>query len=121
VTTRSVSERPSISIVARDRGGGYGEAIAGLPIADQLADRWHLLENSSRAFLDAVGKSMRQIRRAIGSTVVNPELLTYAERLQYEGYLVVRRRTRPSWLSKQGTSIGSCHIIERRTNDRAAA
>ena len=44
---------PSISVVARDRGGGYGEAIAkGLPDAEQVADRWHLMENSSRAFLE---------------------------------------------------------------------
>ncbi|WP_162916992.1 transposase [Cohaesibacter haloalkalitolerans] len=79
---------PSISIVARDRGGGYGEAIAkALPNTDQVADRWHLMENSSRAFLDAIGKFMRQIRQAVGSKVVNPKLLTYAERLQYEGYL----------------------------------
>jgi len=83
-----LAERRSISIVARDRGGGYGEAIAkGLPHADQIADRWHLMENSSRAFLDAVGKSMRQIRRAVGGAVIDPKLLTYAERLQYEGYL----------------------------------
>lgn len=37
--------------------------------------------------LDAVGKSMRQIRSAIGATTINPKLLTAAERLQYEGYL----------------------------------
>jgi transposase len=65
---------------------GCGEAIAkALPDADQVADRWHLIENSNRAFLDAVSKSMRQIRRAVGSNVVDPKLLTYAERLQYEG------------------------------------
>lgn len=97
----------SISTVARDRGGGYGEAIAkALPDADQVADRWHLMENSSRAFLDAVGKSMRQIRQAVGSNVIDPKLLTYAEKLQYGGYLrrqetneVIRE------LSKKGTSI----------------
>lgn len=37
-------------------------------------------------FLDAVSKSMRQIRQAVGSNVVDPKLLTYAEKLQYEGY-----------------------------------
>ncbi|MBJ3786981.1 ISL3 family transposase [Devosia sediminis] len=102
-----LAEHPSISVVARDRGGGYGEAIArGLPNAQQVADRWHLMENSSRAFLDAVGKSMRQIRQAVGSNIVDPKLLTYAERLQYEGYL---RRQETSEaikeLSKKGTSI----------------
>src|SRR5215813_13035779 len=76
-----------ITVVARDRGGGYGEAVTrALPQATQVADRWHLMENASRAFLDAVRKTMRQIRAAIGATTINPELLTAAERLQYEGY-----------------------------------
>jgi transposase len=79
---------PSITIVARDRGGGYGEAVTkALPQAVQVADRWHLMENASGAFLDAVRKSMRQIRAAIGSTVIDPDMLTCTERLQYEGYL----------------------------------
>lgn len=102
-----LATHPSITTVARDRGGGYGEAIAkALPNADQVADRWHLMENSSRAFLDAVGKSMRQIRQAVGSNVVDPNLLTYAERLQYEGYLR-RQETNEGIreLSKKGTSI----------------
>jgi transposase len=79
---------PAIAIIARDRGGGYGEAATkALPHAVQVADRWHLMENATRAFLDAVRKSMRQIRNAIGATTINPELLTAAERIQYEGYL----------------------------------
>jgi len=102
-----LAKRPSISIVARDRGGGYGEAIArGLPDAEQVADRWHLMENSSRAFLDAVSKSMQRIRQAVGSKVVDPKLLTYAEKLQYEGY-VRRQETNEAilQLAKSGTSI----------------
>jgi transposase len=58
-----------------------------LPNAVQVADRWHLMENASRAFLEAVRKSTRQIRRVLGLATVNPGLLTCAERLQYEGYL----------------------------------
>ncbi|MET4258266.1 ribose 1,5-bisphosphokinase PhnN [Bradyrhizobium sp. S3.12.5] len=58
-----------------------------MPHAVQVADRWHLMENASRAFLDAVRKSMRQIRIVIGATTIYPKLLTAAERLQYEGYL----------------------------------
>lgn len=81
----------AIAIVARDRGGGYGEAAArALPHAIQVADGWHLMENASRAFLDAVRKSMRRIRRVLGTASIRPKLLTKAERLQYEGYL--RRR-----------------------------
>jgi transposase len=79
---------PLISIAARDRGGGYGEAAArALPDVQQVADGWHLMENTSRAFLDTVRKSMRQFPLVVGATVINPELLTSAERLLYEGYL----------------------------------
>ncbi|HEX5884657.1 MAG TPA: transposase [Pyrinomonadaceae bacterium] len=107
-TSRSwLAKHQSITIVARDRGGGYGEAIAkALPDAEQIADRWHLRENSSRVFLDAVGKSMRQIGQAVGSNVIDSKLLTYAEKLQYEGYLR-RQETNEAIreLSKKGTSI----------------
>lgn len=83
-----LSDQPQISIVARDRGGGYATAAAkALPKATQVADRWHLMENASQAFLDAVRKSMGQIRSAIGAATINPKLLTAAERIQYEGYL----------------------------------
>lgn len=46
---------PHIESVARDRNGGYGGAVSrALPRAVQVADRWHLLENASQAFLAAV-------------------------------------------------------------------
>jgi hypothetical protein len=51
------------------------------------------LENASRAFLDAVRKSRR--RGAIGAATINPNLLTAAERLEYEGCL----RREPIWRS----------------------
>jgi transposase len=102
-----LAAHPTITIIARDRGGGYGEAATkALPHAMQVADRWHLMENASRAFLDAVRKSMRQIRSAIGATTIDPELLTAAERLQHEGYLR-REETNATILalSKSGTPI----------------
>jgi hypothetical protein len=74
----------TIEVLSRDRGGGYREAGAkALPSAVQVADRWHLMENASAAFLDAVRKSMRSIR----ATTMDPKLLTAAERLQYGGFL----------------------------------
>jgi transposase len=102
-----LAAHPEIEIVSRDRGGGYGEAVAkALPRAIHVADRWHLFENASAAFLDAVRKSMRSIRTAIGATTINPELLTCAERLQYEGYLR-REETNAAImaLTKDGVSI----------------
>ncbi len=102
-----LATQPQIKIVSRDRGGGYALAAAkALPQAIQVADRWHLMENASHAFLDAVRKSMRQIRTAIGAATVDPELLTAAERLQYEGY-VRREETNAAILAhaKMGASI----------------
>ncbi len=109
---------PDIAVVARDRGGGYGEAIAkALPNAIQVADRWHLMHNASQAFLDAVRKSMRQIRRVIGAATINPDLLTSAERLQYEGYLR-REETNIAILAlwKDGVSIKQ--IVKRTGHHR---
>ena len=83
-----LADHPGINIVSRDRGGGYGEAVAkALPDAIQVADRWHLMENASAAFLDAVRKSMRAIRSATVTPTIIPELLTSAEKLRYESYL----------------------------------
>ena len=64
------------------------------------------VENASRAFLDAVRKSMRQVSSVIGATRIDPELLTAAERIQYEGYLR-REETNASILelSKSGMAI----------------
>lgn len=113
----STTKAWQIEIVARDRGGGYAQAAAqALPHAEQVADRWHLMENASHAFLDAVCKSMRQVRVAIGTATINPELLTAAERLQYHRYL--RREEANAVicdLVKEGVSIKE---IVRRTRHR---
>ena len=68
----------------------FGDGIIAeraLPHGIQVADRWHLKENASAAFLDAVRKTTRSIRSVIGATTNNPQLLTSAEKLQYEGYV----------------------------------
>jgi transposase len=99
---------PTISIVARDRGGGYGEAAAkALPHAVQVADRWHLMENASRAFLDAVRKSMRQIRSAIGATTINPKLLTLPSVSNTRAIFAARRPMQPSWLCRKAACPSS--------------
>jgi transposase len=42
-----LSDQPQINVIARDRGGGYAVAAAkALPLATQVADRWHLMENA---------------------------------------------------------------------------
>ena len=71
------------------------------------------MENASHAFLDAVRKSMRHIRVAIGAAKIDPDLLTAAETIQYEGYL--RREDTNAvilGLAKDGVTIKE---IVRRT------
>jgi transposase len=70
------------------------------------------MENASSAFLDAVRKSMRQIRVAMGATVINPPLLTFAEKLQYEGY-VRREETNTAILSLSQQGIAIKEIVRR--------
>jgi transposase len=83
-----LAAHPKIAIVARDRGGGYSQAVTRVhPEALQVADRWHLMENASAAFLDVVRRMMTAIRRIVGAVVIDPALLTRAERIQYDGYL----------------------------------
>ena len=58
------------------------------PDAVQVADRWHLMENASAAFLNAVRRSMQAIRKAVGVGVVDPASLSAAERRQHSGWLL---------------------------------
>ncbi len=105
---------PEVAVISRDRGGGYGHAASrAAPQAVQVADRWHLMENASAAFLEAVRRSMRPIRLALGNAAIDPVLLTHAERLQHETHLrreedynVIRA------LAKEGSPIKE---IVRRT------
>ena len=82
-----------------------------------MAYRWHFRENASRAFLDAVRKPMRLSRAAIGAATIDPELLTAAERIQYEGYLR-REETNAVILgsAKDGTTIKE--IVRRPGHSR---
>lgn len=108
-----LASQPQVHVVARDRGGGYAVASErALPHAIQVADRWHLMENASRAFLDAVGKCMRQVRTAIGAARIDSELLTYAEKLQYEGYQR-REETNAAILSLSKNGVAIREIVRR--------
>lgn len=113
-----LADHQEIAIVSRDRGSGYREATAkALPQAIQVADRWHLMENASAAFLDAVRKSMRAIRTAIGATTINPDLLTAAEVLQYQGYLR-REQTNAAIMKLADEGIPIKEIVRRTGHSR---
>jgi transposase len=113
-----LGDHPEIGILARDRGGGYAEAAArALPNALQVADRWHLMENASAAFLDAVRRSMRVIRAAIGAATINPDLLTCAEKLQYDGYLR-REETNAAIMAHAKRGVPIKDIVRRTGHSR---
>ncbi|MEZ0135673.1 MULTISPECIES: ISL3 family transposase [Novosphingobium] len=80
-------QNPQVEIICRDRGPGYGVAASeAAPQARQVADRWHLFENASAAFLAAVRSEMLCLRRALAPTgPVDPATLTRAERIQWDG------------------------------------
>ena len=102
---------PRIAIVAGDRGGGYGQAVTRVrPEALQVADRWHLMENASAAFLDVVRRMMTAIRRIVGTAVIDPALLTRAERIQYDGYLR-RRQTDAAIMELAKSGLGIKAIV----------
>lgn len=112
--------RPGIQIVARDCNGGYGGAVShALPEAIQVADRWHLLENASAAFLAAVQQSMPAIRKAIGAKTLDPKLLTTAERLQYEGYR--RRQQTNQWCARWPMRAFPSDVSSLRTGSAASS
>lgn len=109
-----LTAHPGIEVIARDRGGAYGPAAArACPDARQVADRWHLFENASAAFLDAVHRAMPCIRTALGVAAVDPSRLTAAERRQHDGF---RRREAGNAVVRRLVAAGTpIKEIVRRT------
>ena len=113
-----LAAHPTVSVIARDRGAGYIQAATeGRPDAIQVADRWHLMENASAAFLTAVQRSMRTIRTAVGAGVVDPALLSCAERRQHAGWLR-RQEENTTILALAGQGIAIKEIVRRTGKSR---
>ena len=79
----------------------------------QVADRWHLMENASAAFLDVVRRSMGAIRKALGTGPIDPASLTAAERKQHAKWL--HREAENAAILELGKSGTTIRKIVRRT------
>jgi transposase len=65
---------PGVSAVVRDRAGAYAEGAArGAPDAIQVADRWHLLRNSSDALRTVLDQHHRDLRAAARTAAQQPD------------------------------------------------
>ena len=97
-----LAAHPGIEIVCRDRGSGFREgATKGAPQALQICDRWHLLENATAAFVEAVKRHMGDFRRAITGGNIDPEVLSSAEKVQWAGWKRPRRGERHREVSQK--------------------
>jgi transposase len=72
-TTETVAawlrKHPEIEIVSRDRAGAYADAVRqGAPQAQQVADRWHLLQNLTEAVQRVVEGHYSHLREIVRSS-----------------------------------------------------
>jgi transposase len=73
---------PSITVIARDRGAGYRQAIAeGRLDAVQVADRWHLMTTERDTFSKTVARTLALIGDAIPGLTVARDLLDRFHRI----------------------------------------
>ena len=75
------------------------------------------MENASAAFLTAVQRSMQAIRTAVGVGVVDPTLLSCAERRQHAGWLR-RQEENTTILGLAGQGIAIKEIVRRTGKSR---
>lgn len=75
-------ERRRVSPLLPDRKAATRASLKTI----RIADRRHLIENASAAFLDAVRESTAAICIVVGAAMIDLDRLICAERLQYEGY-----------------------------------
>ncbi len=63
-----LTQHPGVEIISRDRAGAYAEgAVRGAPSAQQVADRFHLLQNLREAMQRLMDRQQKVLRQAAGA------------------------------------------------------
>ncbi len=70
-TCRWLGRHSGVEVVSRDRCGLYAEGAQGAPQANQVADRFHLLQNLRQTIEQQLSRAPRPTRQPLSST--NPE------------------------------------------------
>jgi transposase len=90
-----LGSHPEIEIVSRDRSQTYADAIArGVPKATQVADRWHLLKNTSDVLFKIMQQEYSLIRKLLNPSpkAVKPDDLCSQLIGQAESLTVAEQR-----------------------------
>jgi transposase len=98
-----LKRHPESRVIARDRSGAYAEAAAkGAPQAAQVADRWHLLKNSTEAIqrfaernhavVGQAAQRVMQMQRIDASVAESPSSISMLSSREERGSLKRRQK-----------------------------